>query len=599
MLSTWRKVLDLLTPKERKLLWVVFAGVLTAALLETAGVASILPFLTLVASPDAVTDNAIVSWLFNTFGFTDVDRFLLFLGLLALGVLVLSNALRAAVMWAMLRFSWGRNHSISRRLLAGYLHRPYTFFLNENTAILGRNILGETGQLVNGILVPGIEIVARAVVLIFIIALLVIVDPVLAPVLFLSLGLVYGAIYLAVRRRLARIGKERLDAAGGRFKTANEAFGAIKLVKLMGAEEPFVEQYSHHSWRFATRTAAGAVISRVPQFALETVAFGGVIAIVVYLLGTGGDLAQVLPLAGLFVFAAYRMMPAMQHIFQGVTQLRFNAAVLDTLHQALRESAAAAGTRCAPDAEPLPFQDGLELERLTFRYPGTAEAVIQDLSLTIRAGSSVAFVGTTGAGKTTVGDIILGLLPPTEGSMRVDGVEITHANLHRWQRNLGYVPQDIYLQDRSVASNIAFGTADKDVDMAAVERAARIANIHEFIISELPQGYDTVVGERGVRLSGGERQRVGIARALYHNPEVLVLDEATSALDGATERAVFTAIENVARVKTLIIIAHRLSTVRNCDVVYVLEHGRIVARGTYDELMESSARFQEMAKGRG
>jgi len=292
-------------------------------------------------------------------------------------------------------------------------------------------------------------------------------------------------------------------------------------------------------------------------------------------------------------------MPAMQHIFKGMSQMRFHAAVLDTLYEALQKSGEAAGSRVPQDVEPLPFTDRLDLEGITFRYPGSAEAVISDLSLTIQAGSAVAFVGTTGAGKTTIGDIILGLLPPSEGSMRVDGVDITDRNIHRWQRNLGYVPQDIYLQDNTVASNIAFATAEKQIDMEAVERAARIANIHEFIVNELPKGNKTVVGERGVRLSGGERQRVGIARALYHNPAVLVLDEATSALDGATERAVFAAIENVARVKTLIIIAHRLSTVRNCAAVYVIDYGRIVASGTYDELMESSARFQEMARGRG
>ncbi|MFO7772817.1 MAG: ABC transporter ATP-binding protein [Dehalococcoidia bacterium] len=598
-MSMWRKVLDLLTPKERRLLWLVFAAVVAAALLETAGVASILPFLTLVASPEAVQDNAIVRWLFNTLGFTDVNRFLLFLGVLALVVLVLSNVLRAAVTWGMLRFSWGRNHSISRRLLAGYLHRPYTFFLNQNTAVLGRNILGETGQLVTGILVPGIEMVARAVVLVFIMALLIVVSPVLAVAVLGALGLVYGAIYLFVRRKLGRIGKERIDANAGRFKTANEAFGGVKLVKLLGAEDDFVQQYSRHSWRFATRTATAAVISRVPQYALEAVAFGGVILIVVYLLGTGGELAQVLPLAGLFVFAAYRMMPAMQHIFQGMSQLRFNVAVLDTLHEALGETAKAAGDKGPRDVEPLSFREKLELDRITFRYPGTEEPVIHDLSLTVKAGSAVALVGTTGAGKTTIGDIILGLLPPSEGVMRVDGVEISDENLPRWQRNLGYVPQDIYLQDNTVASNIAFGTPEKDIDMEAVERAARVANIHEFIVNELPDGYRTVVGERGVRLSGGERQRVGIARALYHDPGVLVLDEATSALDGATERAVFAAIENVARVKTLVIIAHRLTTVRKCDAVYVIDYGRIVGCGTYEELMESNPRFQEMARGRG
>jgi ABC-type multidrug transport system fused ATPase/permease subunit len=596
-MRTLRKVLDLLTPKERRLLWLVFAGVLAAGLLETVGVASILPFLTLVASPDAIYDNAIVSWLFNTFGFTDVNRFLLFLGISALVVLVLSNVLRAAVTWGMLRFSWGRNHSISRRLLAGYLHRPYTFFLNQNTAIMGRNILSETAQLVTGILVPGIEMIARAVVLIFIIVLLAVVSPILALVVFVSLGVTYSAIYLVVHRRLGRIGTERIQANAGRFQTANEAFAGIKLVKLMGIEDTFVQQYTRHSYKFSTRTATAKVISRVPYYALEMVAFGGVMIIVVYLMGTGGDLAQVLPLTGLFVFAAYRMLPAMQYMFQGMAELRFNTVVLNTLHEALQACGETAESGGSQDVEPLPFRDRLEFNGITFLYPGAEEPVVRDLWLTIEAGSSVAFVGATGAGKTTIGDIILGLLLPLEGSMRVDGVEITSENLRRWQRNLGYVPQDIYLQDSTIASNIAFGTPEEKVDMEAVERAARIANIHEFIARELPDGYNTLVGERGVRLSGGERQRVGIARALYHNPEVLVLDEATSALDGVTEHAVFTAIEKVAKVKTLVIIAHRLTTVRKCDAIYVIDGGRIIARGTYDELMERNTKFQEMAKG--
>jgi ABC-type multidrug transport system fused ATPase/permease subunit len=279
-----------------------------------------------------------------------------------------------------------------------------------------------------------------------------------------------------------------------------------------------------------------------------------------------------------------------------MAQLRFNLAVVDELHEALQTGAAITGHVDSRDIEPLPFKDSLELTGITFRYPEAAEPVVCGLSLTIKTGSSVAFAGKTGSGKTTIADIILGLLPPEGGCMRVDGVEIGPENMQRWQRNLGYVPQDIYLQDDTIASNIAFGIAEEKVNMEAVERAAKIANIHDFIVGELPDGYQTLVGERGVRLSGGERQRVGIARALYHDPTVLVLDEATSALDGTTEQVVFTAIENIARVKTLVIIAHRLTTVRKCDVVYVIEDGRIIVRGTYDELLESNTKFRKMAR---
>lgn len=597
-MDTFRKILDILTPHERRRLWLVFAGVLASALLEVVGIASILPFLTLVANPNAIQDNSYLSWLFTEFEFSSDNRFMLFLGILTLAALTLSNVMRAVVTWGMLRFSWMRNHSLSRRLLENYMHRPYIFFLNENTAKLGRNILSETGNVINGVLIPGIEMIARAVVLLFIMAFLIAVNPSLALILAFSLGAVYGVIYLFMRRKLERIGKERVEANAMRFKTANEAFGGIKAIKLMGSEETFIKRYSTHSFRYSKHMATAAVLSRVPHYALETVAYGGIILLVIYLLATRGDLGQVLPLAGLYMLAGYRMMPAMKQLFQGATRIRFNVAVLDTLYEALHPKNAIHRhyDESRSIEEPLSFKNRLEIDRISFCYPGAESPVIPGLSLNIEAGSSIAFAGKTGAGKTTICDIILGLLPPSEGIIRVDGVEIVSKNLRRWQRNLGYVPQEIYLQDDTIASNVAFGTAEGKVDMDAVERAARIANIHDFIVRELPDGYAALVGERGVRLSGGERQRIGIARALYHDPAVLVLDEATSALDGATEQAVFKAIENVAMVKTLIIIAHRLTTVQKCDVIYVIDNGRIVAQGTYDELMVSSAKFQEMAK---
>lgn len=597
-MNTFRKILDILTPHERRRLWLVFAGVLASAFLEVVGVASVLPFLTLVANPNAIQDNGYLSWLFTEFEFSSDNRFILFLGILTLGALTLSNVMRAVVTWGMLRFAWMRNHSLSRRLLENYMYRPYVFFLNENTARLGRNILSETGNVINGLLIPGIQMVARAVVLLFIIALLIAINPVLALVLAFSLGAVYGVIYLFMHRKLERIGKERVEANAMRFKTANEAFGGIKAIKLVGGEETFIKRFSTHSLLFSKHMATASVLSSIPHYALEIVAYGGIILLVIFLLATRGALEQVLPLAGLYMLAGYRMMPAMKQLFQDATRIRFNIAVLDTLYEALRTEGA---TRVHYDdsrnmEQPLSFKNKLELDRITFCYPGVEAPVIPRLSLTIEAGSSIAFAGKTGAGKTTICDIVLGLLSPSEGTIRVDGVEIVPENLRRWQRNLGYVPQEIYLQDDTIASNIAFGTVEGKVDMDVVERAARIANIHDFIVNELPDGYNTLVGERGIRFSGGERQRIGIARALYHDPAVLVLDEATSALDGATEQAVFKAIENVAMVKTLIIIAHRLTTVRKCDVIYVIDNGLIVAQGTYDELIASSAIFQKMAK---
>ena len=593
-----RKILEIFSPSERRLLWLVFAGVLASAVLETAGVASIVPFLAVIANPNTVQDNDALHWLMTTLRFTSINWFLLFLGFLSLGVLLLSNTMRALVQWGILRFSWMRNHSLSLRLMHSYLYRPYIFYLDKNTATFGRNVLMETEKAVNGVLMPALQIIAKGMVLLLLLALMLAVNPVLTLAIAVAIGAIYGAIYLLIQRKIAKIGEERLESNAQRFKAANEAFGGIKAVKLMGKEDAFVRRYAIHSIKFARQNAFAEVLVQLPVYALETIAFGGIILIVLYLLATRGDLAQVLPLAGLFAFAGYRMMPAMQLIYSGATTLRFNLAVLDALHEELQGGATTASRHESIDMEPLSFNNKIELHGITFKYPQTMEPVIRDLSLTIKAGSSIALAGKTGSGKTTISDIILGLLTPAQGSILVDGVGIVAENLRRWQRNLGYVPQDIYLQDDTIASNIAFGVTEGKLDMKAVVRAAKIANIHDFIMGELPGGYNTMVGERGVRLSGGERQRVGIARALYLDPTVLVLDEATSALDGETEGMVFTAIENIAKVKTLIIIAHRLTTVRKCDVVYVIDEGRIIAQGTYDELMKSNARFQEMARVR-
>jgi ABC-type multidrug transport system fused ATPase/permease subunit len=331
---------------------------------------------------------------------------------------------------------------------------------------------------------------------------------------------------------------------------------------------------------------------------MEVIAFGGIISVVLYLLASARGFQDALPIIGLFAFAAYRIMPALQNIFASITTIRFYVHSLDVLYEDIYsfEDKSYTTTYSKKKFPPLNLKKELKLEEISFSYPGTRKPVIDNLNLKIYSNTSVAFVGKTGVGKTTIADIILGLLRPSSGRILIDGVEITDENLHEWQKNLGYIPQDIYLLDDTVTRNIAFGVPDEKIDMNIVKSAAQIANIHNFVIEELSNGYQTVVGERGVRLSGGQRQRIGIARALYHNPGVLILDEATSALDGSTENEVFEAINNIARTKTLIIIAHRLTTVRDCDVIYILKDGKMVGQGRYKELMELNTEFQKLAK---
>ena len=309
-----------------------------------------------------------------------------------------------------------------------------------------------------------------------------------------------------------------------------------------------------------------------------------------------GSLLEVMPMIGLYAFASYRLLPALGEIFGGIAKIRTSLAPLDNLHDELRQQAVAAGAS-RDEIEALPLRDRLEMRGVTFRYHPDQEPILAGFNLVVPANTSVAFVGATGSGKTTTIDILLGLLTPESGQILVDGAALTAEKLPQWQKSLGYVPQHIYLSDDTVAHNIAFGVPYHRVDRRAVERAARIANIHDFVVTELAEGYDRVVGERGIRLSGGQRQRLGIARALYHDPDVLVFDEATSALDNVTEVNVLQAVERLARTKTIIMIAHRLSTVRKCDRIFVLDKGRIVAQGSYDELLQSSPKFQAMASG--
>ncbi len=594
-IATVRKILQLLSPGERRSLYLLLPAIIVMGFLEVVGIASITPFLALVSNPAAVQENRWLVLVYDLLGFSTTDQFLIFLGVAALVVLTFSNAFAAFTTYHLTRFSYMRGYTLSKRLLERYLSQPYAFFLGRNTAHLGTSLLTEVQQVVTNIIVPGMKLIAKAIVTLFIVGLLFVVDPVLALTVTGSLGLIYGVLIVASRRKLRKIGKVRLAANRRRFKVAGEALSGIKDLKLLGREQLFIDQFSASARRYASTQSTGNLISNLPRYALETVAFGGIVLIVIYLLARGQEIGQALPLIGLYAFSAYRLMPALQQIFIGVTTIRFNMPALNLLHQELRgPDPVVQAERSTLQA--LPFGRELALEGLTFSYPDTERPAVDNITIRIEAFSSVAFVGHTGSGKTTLIDVILGLLEPQAGALRVDGVVLTPEVLPNWQKSIGYVPQQIYLADDTVAHNVAFGIPKDQLDMAAVERAAKIAHLHDFIVQDLPQGYDTVVGERGIRLSGGQRQRIGIARALYHDPSVLILDEATSALDGVTEENVFAAVEALVGSKTIIMVAHRLSTVRDCDRIFLMDRGRVAAQGTYGELLATSETFRSMAR---
>ena len=601
MITIIKKLLDLLSSKEKLRLFLLFIAQVILAFFEMAGIASIMPFMAVVAKPDVIQKNWWLKNINNVLQFNDTQDFLFFLGIVVLALMIFNNLAKALMTWMTLSYENNLNYKLAKRLLASYMTQPYAFFLNRNTAEMGKNVLQEVRTVIAGVLSAGMTLLSSSLVSFFILTLLMAVDVLIAINIILILGISYGLIYVIARRRLNLIGKDQVAYNAQKYKSASEALTGIKDLKILGREAMFIDKFAFYAHKHARNNITAGVISQLPRYALEIIAFGGILLMVlIFLKEEHGSSGHMVPLLALYAFAGYRLLPALQQIFANVATVRFNLAALDILHQDLESKRSTVDSKSIlskiEKAKPFPFARQFELRNISFRYSGVKEFVLKNLSLTIPINASIGFVGATGSGKTTAVDIILGLLFPSSGDLLVDGEIISKDNLYRWQRNLGYVPQTIFLCDDTVAKNIAFGVTETEIDMEAVVRAARIANLDSFIAKEMPNGYETVIGDRGIRLSGGQRQRIGIARALYNDPSVLIMDEATSSLDGLTEEAVMEAIHNLSKRKTIIMVAHRLTTVRDCDKIYLFQNGHIENQGRYEQLQKSSEWFRAAVK---
>jgi ABC-type multidrug transport system fused ATPase/permease subunit len=594
---TLRKLLVLLTSREKKQGVFLLGMILVMAFLDMLGVASILPFMGVLANPSLVETNIFLATIFQVmtlFGVTTTAQFLFVLGNGVFLLLIVSMAFKAITTYAQIRFTLMREYSISKRMVEGYLRQPYSWFLNRHSSNLGATVLTEVSTVISSGMLPLGILISQGAVALGLLVLLVVVDPHLALFVVATLGIAYGSIFILVSGKLKRMGKETAKANKNRFYAVNEAFGAAKVVKVGGLEQIYIQRYAMFAKIYAKNSAFNQIVVQLPKYALEAITFGGMLLAILYLMKKTGNFYDAIPIISLYAFAGYRLMPALQQIYGALINLRYVGASLDSVHTDLISLSMA--DQNLYSISPIYLTQSIKLNNIIYYYPNTSKPALNGIDLTISANTTIGFVGPTGSGKTTTADLILGLLNPQEGTIKVDGQIITDLNRRQWQRRgIGYVPQQIYLSDDSVSANIAFGVEKKDIDLKSVERAAKIANLHDFVMRDLPEGYKTTVGERGIRLSGGQRQRIAIARALYHNPQVLVLDEATSALDNLTEQAVMEAVNNLEHKITIIIIAHRLSTVRNCDRIYFFRHGKIEAHGSYDQLIKSNEYFKKMA----
>ena len=594
-MKIFKKFIYLLSPQERKHAYLLLCMIVIMALLDMIGVASIMPFMAVLINPEIIETNIILNTLFKflgAFGVETEKQFLFTLGVLVFVLLIASIIFKAFTNYLQLRFTNMREYTIGRRLVEGYLNQPYSWFLNRHSADLGKSILSEVGIIIGHGLTPMMELIAKSLVAIALISLLIFIDPKIAFIAGFTIGIAYGLIYKFSRSFINRIGQERVKVNQMRFTAVSEAFGASKEVKVGGLEKYYIDQFAQPAQTYARHVSSAAVISQLPRYALETIAFGGMLIVILYLIAQSGSFTNAVPILALYAFAGYRLMPALQGIYVAITQLRFVAPALNALYDDIKNLKPAI---IHDSKEIIKLNKNIVLKNIYYNYPNASRTALKNINLCVPVNTTVGLVGVTGSGKTTAADIILGLLEAQKGTLEVDGKIITENNRRSWQRSIGYVPQNIYLSDDTIAANIAFGIAHEDTDQEAVERAAKIANIHNFIINELDQKYQTTIGERGVRLSGGQRQRIGIARALYHNPQVLILDEATSALDNLTEQAVMDEVYNFEKKMTIILIAHRLSTVKRCDSIFLLNKGKIEVQGTFEELIKKSTSFRDSA----
>ena len=591
-----KTLLKILNRKEKKGMVLLFCLIIILSAIEMAGITSIMPFLAVASKPELVESNQYLNNIYNFFNFKKTENFLVFLGCLVVTTIVIRSSFNILVKYAKSRFSNMLGHHLASRLLANYLSRPYVFFLNENSSNLSKNVLGEVTQLLSGYITPFFNTATDVLVGLSICTVIILVDPLAAGIVTFSIGGLYGLIYLIVRKMLVKNGNIRLDANRARYKSTMEVMEGIKDVKLLGKERYFLEKFIKPSRKMAKANIRIKVIGAVPNSILNAVVDGGIVIAVTIIIAFTSDFGKYLPVIGVYVLAGNRIMPRFKDLFNSFSSMRAYQPVVEMMLEHLSHVPEVPLPEKKANILPLEFEKEIRLKKITFTYPKTDEPVIHCQSFNIKKNTTVGFVGPTGCGKTTLVDIILGLLRPEKGDISIDGTKIDDSNMRNWQANLGYVPQSIYLSDDTITSNIAFGVDEKKIDMDAVKRAAWVANLADFVENELPYGYNTTVGERGVRLSGGQRQRLGIARALYTDPSVLVMDEATSALDGITEGVVMEAIEKLTGTKTIIIIAHRLTTLIKADVIYMMKKGRVTDSGTYKELLETNKHFQKMSR---
>lgn len=563
-----------------------------SATLQVVGVASIAPFVALLDNTGLIHTNRWLSTVYEIGRFQSDKDFLIWFAIAVMALTIVSNFVGALTTRIAVRTSFAMGADFQRYMYRGYLRQDYQLLARTNSATLMSALSQEAARFVYMVLTPFLNLISSALTAVTIVILLVVIDPVAATAVSAIVGSIYALTYRLSTKRLSFHGERVSDINERRFRLLSESLGGLKEVKLLGTETYYESIFERLNDDGQRSNAAVVLLTDLPRFFLEATAFCALLGLAVYMLIAGDDTASIVAVLSLYAMAGYRLLPVAQNILRCASSITAHASVIDVISPHIQAGRRASESNANGDATDRMPVGPITLDNVYYTYPDSLRPALRGVSIHIPERAITAFVGESGAGKSTLTDVLLGLLPPSSGSFRVHGREVDRSNVRSWQRNLGYVPQSIYLLDASIAENIAMGSPEAPI-MDRVTRAARLASLDRFVES-LPDGYSQVTGERGGKLSGGQRQRIGIARALYHDAQVLILDEATSALDAITEAEILDALRLLRKEKTIVMVAHRLSTIQAADWIVLLKDGAVAAQGTFNELSQSSAEFRAL-----
>jgi ATP-binding cassette, subfamily B, bacterial PglK len=592
LINYLKKLFSLFDRQTKKKMVGLFFLMLIGAILEMLSIGLFLPFIQLITSPEQLIDLPIIGKLLSDQMAQNSTRTILFGAGLILLIFTIKNTSIALLIYIQNRFVYLRLAIFSEELLQHYVEQNYAFHLQRNSADFVRNIMNSVNLLFNAGVLSFLNLVMEALLVLGAVVAVTIIDPTAILITGLLLTITMGSWYLAFRHRMLAWGEQIQHQLGSMILGINQSIGSLKETKVLGRTSYFIEFFGKYSKESAITRIKSVTADQMPRLIGEIVVLASAVLVIMLIVLRDKPVVEALPLLGVFAAAAMRVLPSANRILLNASRMRQSVAALNTIFddRALKTENFGGD---APNNADITFNNEISIQNLNFTYENSTRASLDDINLTISKGENIGIVGRSGAGKSTLVDITLGLLTPTSGKILVDGTDI-YQNLRSWQNKLGYVPQEIYLCDDTLRKNIALGLREDQIDDDLINRALKLAHLDQ-VVEELPEGLNTMVGERGVRLSGGQRQRIGIARALYHEPDILVFDEATALLDNQTEKGISETVKQLKKQKTIILIAHRLSTVQDCDRIYLVDNGKIIDNGTFESLEKNSSIFRKIA----